>query len=109
MRLKFPLAVYFSPLALAVAALAVCSFAGPSAKAQSSQPPFPARLQRPDQTKPLEDKTVSAAPQQQPTAAEMSKKETVASAFLRGRHRCPNVATAPSARGRTLRQWRATR
>ena len=84
MRLKFPLAVYFSPLALAVAALAVCSFAGPSAKAQSSQPPFPAQLQRPDQTKPLEDKTVTAAPQQQPTAAEMSKKETVASAFLRG-------------------------
>jgi len=84
MRLKIPLAVRFSPLALSVAALVVCSFAGPSAKAQSSQPPFPAQSQRPDQTKPLEDKSVQAAPQQQPTAAEMSKKETVASAFLRG-------------------------
>src|SRR6266446_1846638 len=84
MPLKIPLAVCFSPRALAVAALAVCSFASPSARAQSSQPPFPAQSQRPDQTKPLEDKTVTAAPQQQPTAAEMSKKETVASAFLRG-------------------------
>jgi len=37
---------------------------------------------RPD--KALEDETVTAAPQQQPTAAEMSKKESVASAFLRG-------------------------
>jgi hypothetical protein len=36
-------------------------------------------------TKPLEDKSVQGAPQQQePTAAEMSKKETVASALLRG-------------------------
>jgi len=36
-------------------------------------------------TKPLEDKSVQGAPQQhEPSAAEMSKKETVASAFLRG-------------------------
>jgi hypothetical protein len=84
MRPKFLLAAYLSLPALAVAVLVVCSFAGPSSKAQSSQPPFPAQSQRPDQTKPLEDKTVTAAPQQQPTAAEMSKKETVASAFLRG-------------------------
>ncbi len=84
MRLKISLAVHFSPLALAVAALTVCSFAGQSAKAQSSQTPFPAQSQRPDQTKPLEDKSVQPAPQKQPSAAEMSKKETVASAFLRG-------------------------
>ena len=81
---KFLLAAYLSLRALAVAVLAVCSFASPSARAQSSQPPFPAQSQRPDQTKPLEDKAVTAAPQQQPTAAEMSKKENVASAFLRG-------------------------
>jgi uncharacterized damage-inducible protein DinB len=79
------LAAHLSPLALAV--LVVCFFAGQSAEAQSSQqPPFPPRL---DQTKPLEDKSVPGASQQnepprQPTAAEISKKETVASALLRG-------------------------
>jgi hypothetical protein len=81
---KSLLAAYLSLRALAVAALLVCSLAGPPAEAQSSQPPFPAQAQRPDQTKPLEDKSVQANPQQQPTAAEMSKKETVAAAFLRG-------------------------
>jgi uncharacterized damage-inducible protein DinB len=80
-------AACLSSLALAVVALLVCSFADKSAEAQSSQPPFPAQSQRPDQTKTLEDKSVQAAPpQQEPTAAEMSKKETVASAFLRGLH-----------------------
>ena len=84
-RPKCLLAGFLAPRAFALAVLAVCSFAGPSAEAPSSQqPPFPAQSQRPDQTKPLEDKTVTAAPLQQPTATEMSKKETVASAFLRG-------------------------
>ncbi len=72
---KFLLAAYLSLRALAVAVLAVCSFASPSARAQSSQPPFPAQSQRPDQTKPLEDKAVTAAPQQQPTAAEAMPEE----------------------------------
>jgi hypothetical protein len=84
MRPNRLLAAYVSPLALAVGLLVVCSFAGKSAEAQSSQPPFPAQSQRPDQTKPLEDRSVQSATQHQPTAAEMSKKETVASAFLRG-------------------------
>jgi len=84
MRLKLPLAAYFSPLTLAISLLVACSFAGQPAKAQSSQPPFAVQSQRPDQTKPLEDKSVPAAPPQQATAAEMSKKETVASALLRG-------------------------
>jgi len=83
-RPKCLLAGFLALRAFAVVVIVVCSFAGQSAGAQSSQPPFPAHSQRPDQTKPLEDKTVTAAPQQQPTAAEMSKKETVASAFLRG-------------------------
>jgi hypothetical protein len=41
--------------------------------------------QRPDQTKPLVDQSAqpAAQPQKQPTAAEMSAKETVAAAFLR--------------------------
>jgi hypothetical protein len=87
MRPKCLLAVYHSPLALAVVVLVVCSFADKSADAQSSQPFPPEQSQRPDQTKPLEDKSVQGAPQQQePTAAEMSKKETIASAFLRGLH-----------------------
>jgi hypothetical protein len=85
MRPSHLLAAYLSPRALAVVALVVvCPFAGQSAEAQSSQPPFPAQSQRPDETKPLEDKSAQGAPQHQPTAAEMSKKETVASAFLRG-------------------------
>ena len=84
MRRKCLLAARLLPRALAVAVLTVCSFTGQSAKAQSSQPPFPAQWQRPDQTKPLEDKNVQDTPQQHaPTAAEMSKKETVSSAFLR--------------------------
>jgi uncharacterized damage-inducible protein DinB len=89
MRPKCLLARYFALCAFAVVVIVVCSFAGPSAEAQSSQqPPFPAQSQRPDQTKPLEDKSVQGAPQQkepphQPTAAEMSKNETVASPFLR--------------------------
>src|SRR5260370_1051896 len=82
-RPKCLLAGFLAPRAFALPVLAVCSFAGPSAEAPSSQqPPFPAQSQRPDQTKPLEDKTVTAAPLQQPTATEMSKKETVASASL---------------------------
>src|SRR6266446_2981497 len=86
MRPKCLLAGYLALRAFAVVVIVVCSFAGPSAEAQSlQQPPFPAQSQRPDQTKPLEDKSIQGAPQQhEPTAAEMSRKETVASAFLRG-------------------------
>src|SRR5712692_4093683 len=85
MRPKCLLAAYFSRRVLAVVVLVVCSFADQSAEAQSSQPPFPAQSQWPEETKPLEDKSVQGAPQQhEPTAADMSKKETVASAFLRG-------------------------
>ena len=85
MRPNCLLAEYLSPLALAVAALMVCSLADQSAEAQSSQPPLPVQSQRLDQTKPLEDKSVQpASQQQQPTAVEISKKETIASAFLRG-------------------------
>jgi hypothetical protein len=76
---------YLLPLLSATMALAGPFFAAAVVEAQTSQPPFPAQSQRPDETKPLEDKSVQGAPQQQgPTAAEMSKKETVASAFLRG-------------------------
>jgi uncharacterized damage-inducible protein DinB len=76
-----PLLARYSPLVFAVVVFAICAFAGQSAKAQSSpQPPFPGQL---DPTKPLEDKSVQGA-RQQPTAAEISKKETVASALLRG-------------------------
>ena len=74
-------------LALLPAALLLADpyIAATAAEAQSSQPPLPAQSQRPDETKPLEDKGVRGAPQQhEPAAAEMSKKETVASAFLRG-------------------------
>src|SRR5256884_8765797 len=85
MRPKCPLAAHFSPIALAIVVLVVCSFADKSAEAQSSQPFPPAQSQRLDQTKPLEDRSAEGAPQQQePTAAEMSKKETISSAFLRG-------------------------
>jgi len=85
MRPKCQLVAYLSRLALAVVVLVVCSFADKSAEAQSSQPFPPEQSQRPDQTKPLEDRSAHGAPQQQePTAAEMSKKETIASAFLRG-------------------------
>jgi hypothetical protein len=76
---------YLLPLLSATMALAGLFFAAAAAEAQSSQPPFPAQSQRPDETKPLEDKSVQGAPQQHvPTAAEISKTETVASAFLRG-------------------------
>jgi hypothetical protein len=77
MRPKCLLAGYLALCAFAVVVIVVCSFAGPSAEAQSSQqPPFPAQSQRPDQAKPLEDKSVQSAPQQkesphQPTAAEL--------------------------------------
>jgi len=79
------LALHFSPLVLAVVLLDGYSIAQKSAEAQSSQQAAPPLSQRPDVTKPLEDKSVQGAPQQhEPSAAEMSKKETVASAFLRG-------------------------
>ena len=80
---KSLLAAYLFLRALAVAALVGCSLAGPSTEAQSSQPPLPPQSQQPDQTKPLEDKSVQSNPQQQPSAAEISKKETVAAPFLR--------------------------
>jgi hypothetical protein len=80
---KSLLAAHLSLRALAVAALVLCSLAGPSAEAQSSQPPLPPQSRQPDQTKPLEDKSVQSNPPQPPTAAEISKKETVASPFLR--------------------------
>jgi hypothetical protein len=63
MRLKYRLALYLSPLALAALVLASLSFAGKFPEAPSAQ---------------------QAAPLQEPSAAKMSKKETVASAFLRG-------------------------
>ena len=79
------LALHFSPLVLAVVLLDGYSIAQKSAEAQSSQQAAPPLSQRPDVTKPLEDESVQSAPQQhEPSAAEMSKKETVASAFLRG-------------------------
>jgi len=78
------LALYFSPLVLAAVLLGATSIARKSAAAQSSQQAAPPLSQRPDVTKPLEDKSVQGAPlQHEPSAAEMSKKETVASAFLR--------------------------
>ena len=87
MRRKCLLAARLLPRALAVVVLVVCAFTGQSTKAQSSQPPFPVQWQRPDQTKPLEDKSVRDTPQQhEPTAAEISKNETVASALLRSLH-----------------------
>src|SRR5438067_8908429 len=87
MRRKCLLAARLLPRALAVVVLVVCAFTGQSTKAQSSQPPFPVQWQRPDQTKPLEDKSIQDTPQQhEPTAAEISKNETVASALLRSLH-----------------------
>jgi hypothetical protein len=79
------LALYLPPLVLAAVLLGATSIAQKSAEAQSSQQAAPPLSQRPDVTKPLEDKSVQGAPQHhEPSAAEMSKKETVASAFLRG-------------------------
>lgn len=63
MRPNRLLALYLSPLALGASLLAAFSFAEKRAHAQSTQ---------------------QAEPPRQPTAAELSKKETVASAFLRG-------------------------
>jgi uncharacterized damage-inducible protein DinB len=63
MRSNRLLAVYLSPLVLATSLLAVYSFAEKPVLARSTQ---------------------KEEPQRQPTAAELSKKETVASAFLRG-------------------------
>jgi hypothetical protein len=61
---------------LLAAGLPVALFAAPP---QSRE-----RSQRPDQTAPLVDQSAQPAPQQkQPTAAELSAKETVASALLR--------------------------
>ena len=57
------LSAFFSVTALATSLLVACLLIAHASQAQSAQP---------------------AAPQRQPTAAEMSKKETVASAFLRG-------------------------
>lgn len=58
-----PQAFPASPIIFAAAILAACSLAPEGARAQSAQ---------------------QAEPQREPTAAEISKKETVASAFLRG-------------------------
>jgi uncharacterized damage-inducible protein DinB len=58
-----PLAFPASPIFLGAVILAACSLASEGAQAQSAQ---------------------QAAPQREPTAAEISKKETVASALLRG-------------------------
>ncbi len=85
MQPKYKLALYLSPLVLAALLLAGLSFAEKFPEAQSAQQAAPPLSQRPDVTKPLEDKSVPGATQQQePTAAGLSKKETVASAFLRG-------------------------
>src|SRR5229473_7941784 len=85
MQTKYKLALYLSPLALAALLLVGLSFAKKFPEAQSAQQAAPPLSQRPDVTKPLEDKSVPGAPKQhEPTAAELSKKETVASAFLRG-------------------------
>ena len=79
------LALYLSSLVLAAILLGAISIAQKSAEAQSSQQAAPPLSQPPDLTKPLEDKSVQGAPlQHEPSAAEMSKEETVASAFLRG-------------------------
>jgi DinB superfamily len=79
------LALSHSPLVLAAVLLGATAIARKSAEAQSAQQAAPPLSQRPDVTKPLEDKSVQGAPEQhEPSAAEMSKKETVASAFLRG-------------------------
>ena len=84
MHPKFALPAYLSPLVLTMVTLAVFALTDQPAEAQSSQPPLPVQSQRPDQTKPLEDKT---APQpHEPTAAEISRNETVASALLRSVH-----------------------
>src|SRR5437867_13018947 len=79
------LVAHLSCLAFAVVVLAVCSFTGQFTAAQSSQqPPFPALSPPLDLTKPLEDSSAESAFQQQhPTAAEMSRKETMASAMPR--------------------------
>jgi hypothetical protein len=79
MQSKCKFALYVSPLAMAALEFAGLSFAGKFPQAQSAQQAAPPLLQRPDQTKPLDDRSI----QQETTAAELSKKETVASALLR--------------------------
>src|SRR5438876_7467548 len=59
------LALHFSPLVLAVVLLDGYSIAQKSAEPQSSQQAAPPLSQRSDVTKPLEDKSVQGAPQQQ--------------------------------------------
>jgi DinB superfamily len=84
MRPKCLLTAFLSPLAFAAVVLVVCSFPDKSAEAQSSQQAPPAQWQRPDETKPLEDKSVQGAPQQhEPTAAELSRDETPGKAVMR--------------------------
>jgi len=73
MRPQRPPFVYLSPLTLAIVMLPAIFFANVSAQAQSSQPPLAVQSQRPDQTKPLEDK--SASQQREPTAAEAMPEE----------------------------------
>jgi uncharacterized damage-inducible protein DinB len=78
-------ALYLSPLVVFAVLLGGFSIAEKSAETQSSQQAAPPLSQSPDETKPLEDKSAQGAPPpHEPTAAEMSKKETVASALLRG-------------------------
>jgi hypothetical protein len=86
MRPKCPLAAHFSPNAIAIVVLVVCSFADKSAEAQSSQPFPPAQSQRPDQTKPLEDRSVRARRSSAAGAHRRRNEQEgkVASAFLRG-------------------------
>jgi uncharacterized damage-inducible protein DinB len=90
MRFQHFLTSCLSPLVLATSLFTGLSVGGNHSQAyfseaQSLQPPFPVLWRRPDLTEPLEDKSIPAAPQQHPpTAAEISKKETVGSAFLRG-------------------------
>jgi uncharacterized damage-inducible protein DinB len=96
MRSHHLLALCLSPLVLATSLFTGLSIGGNESQAgfleaQSLQPPFPSRISlskalqqsRPDETPPLQDKQAATA-QHEPTAAEISKKETVAAAFLRG-------------------------
>jgi hypothetical protein len=96
MRFQHFLALCLSPLALATSLFIGLSVGGNHRQkqfleTQFFQPTFPLRVSlskafqqpRPDETSSLQDKQV-ATPQREPTAAEISKKETVASAFLRG-------------------------
>jgi len=78
------LALHFSPLVLAVVLLDGYSIAQKSAEAQSSQQAAPPLSQRPDVTKPLEDKSVQSAPQQlEPSAAEIHPRSKTITEILR--------------------------